>query len=183
MRRIVSCRNVRQCWLAITTCTLICGCGGGSSRPTLAPVNGIVLYAGRPVEGAVVEFLQEKSPVRSMGYTDANGGFQLTSYVTRDGAPLGLNKVAVTKRTKVDHPGAAEPETVPLESISDPHERRQASMKNSVEKKFAADPGGAGKNAKPRDLLPVKYAKTETSGLEFTVKAGADNMFQIVLTD
>lgn len=163
---------------------LVSGCGGGSSGPELAPVKGIVLYDGQPVEGCVVEFLKAGSPTRSMGFTDESGQFELTSFAPGDGAPVGTNQVIVFKRTKPTHTASVTPEAVSLETISDPNERRLASMTNSVDQKLAAASLATGKGAqKQRDLLPPKYADAGTSDLEFEVTSGGPNDFQIVLTD
>ena len=158
------------------------GCSGDDA-PQLAPVSGIVLYNGQPVNGAVVEFVQPGAPLRSIGVTDDSGAFKITSMSPGDGAIVGMNKVTVIKRTKVNHPAADSSPTVPLDSIADPNERRLASMKNSVAEKTAASEAVREQSKKPSDLLPPKFAKTETSGLEFDVQPNGPNEFQIVLSD
>ena len=176
LRRIVG--------LVSLACVLSSGCGGGSGAPELAPAKGIVMYDGQPVDGCVVEFLMEGSSTRSMGFTDESGQFELTSFAPGDGAPVGTNQVTVSKRTKPTHSAAVAPEPVALETISDPNERRLASMKNSVIQKPTADGAAGGKAAqKRRDLLPAKYADPKTSELEFEVTSGGPNDFQIILTD
>lgn len=158
--------------------------GCGEKGPRIAPVSGVVLYDGKPVEGATVEFVVPGAPFRSVGSTDDDGAFEITSLKPGDGATVGTNKVTVTKRTKsTAGTPAAEPVIVDLESISDPEERRMAASKNSVIQKTAAHESGAATQQRPRDLLPAKYAKVETSGLEFEVEAGQANEFQIVLSD
>lgn len=171
-------------WLVLAGFTAICMAGcSGDDGPQLAPVSGIVLYNGQPVNGAVVEFVQPGAPLRSIGYTDESGAFKITSMSPGDGAIVGVNKVTVIKRTRVDHPAADVLQAVPLDSIADPNERRLASMKNSVAEKTAANEAGRERSKKPSDLLPPKFAKTETSGLEFDVKPDGLNEFQIVLSD
>jgi hypothetical protein len=157
------------------------GCGG-TTKLNLAPVSGIVLYDGQPVVGAVVEFIQTGSPVRSVAITDDQGAFTLTSLKPGDGALVGINQVTVTKRTKSEHPAATAP-SAPIESISDPHERRLASMNSSVAAKSAAAAVNTPNGKRPRDLLPAKYAAAKTSGLEYEVVEGMENSFQIVLAD
>jgi hypothetical protein len=160
------------------------GCGG--QRPLeLAPVTGIVMYDGKPVEGAVVEFVQDQSPTRSMGFTNDSGQFSLTSMRPDDGAPVGKHKVLVTKRTKPARP-AESPAAVSLDSISDPVERRKASIIASQQERPPAAQAAAQRTSQatsPKDLLPTKYAKHETSDLEFVVEPNKQNSFQIVLTD
>src|SRR5262245_40734165 len=81
--------------LAIVCCALVLSGCGGKPEVKFAPVKGIVLYNAKPLEGATVEFLQEGSPMRSVGLTDAAGRFELTSMVPGDGAPIGENQATV----------------------------------------------------------------------------------------
>ena len=157
---------------------LLSGCADGPLKPELAPVKGIVLLDGKPIEGCVVEFLQKGSPTRSMGFTDESGRFELTSFAPGDGASVGTNQVTVTKRTKPTHSASVAAESVSLDTISDPDERRLASMKNNVAEKSAA-----ASDKVRRDLLPPKYASAETTDLKYEVTAVGPNDFQIILTD
>jgi hypothetical protein len=74
------------------------GCGG-SDRPATAPVSGVVLLDGNPVEGAAVMFMPVAGGRPAQGLTDAQGKFALTTFETNDGALLGDHKVSVTKMT------------------------------------------------------------------------------------
>lgn len=170
----------RVCCPLLLTAVIGSGCGG-PLRPKLAPVSGIVLYNGKAIEGAVVEFVREKLPVRSMGSTDDSGQFALTTFAPGDGAPIGEYQVTVTKRTLAEE---SEEDLIitPPEDIKDSAAKAELwnqRMARTVDTKVAAQ--AAAKKA--RNLLPAKYADPKTSGLEFEVKDGVPNEFQIVLTD
>ena len=70
------------------------GCGPRPpSRPQVHPVSGKVLYRGQPAKGLRVTFnaLGDQGKLRfaPAAITDDKGEFQLHSYGTNDGAPLG----------------------------------------------------------------------------------------------
>lgn len=136
----------------------ICGCGSGN--PDTAPATGSVTYNGKPVEGASVQFSPEETGGKgASGKTDASGNFTLTSYEEGDGAVPGKYKVTIYKRD-------------------------ESAVKTAEEEHDAA--GGAAADAPsaaPKELLPVKYKKIETSGLTAEVKADTDNTFKFELTD
>jgi hypothetical protein len=73
-------------------------CGAGPRKPVNA-VRGQVLYAGKPVPGALVVFhplaAEGEDSVRPSGQTDRQGYFRLTSYAPQDGAPAGDYGVTV----------------------------------------------------------------------------------------
>jgi hypothetical protein len=72
---------------------LIAGCSGG---PTFAPVSGTLTVGGKPVENVQVEFWPEVSGPRSIGVTDRDGRFTLTSDTGKDsGAVVGLHRVVL----------------------------------------------------------------------------------------
>jgi hypothetical protein len=74
---------------------LLCGCGSGDG---LAPVHGLVLLDGKPVEGAAVMFEHDSGGVPATGITDANGEFSLTTAGQGVGATIGHNSVSVAKQ-------------------------------------------------------------------------------------
>lgn len=175
---------------------LIGGCGGPEG-PELAPVKGVVLYKGEPVEGAAVDFHpQVSSPWRPHAITDAEGRFEMTSVAPGDGAVPGTHKVTVVVRPvrpfteeELEQQRKTAKE---IEAITDPQERRKAAFQFGMSLLDGRGPQAGSeavrdrrnKNAsQPLAELPAKYANPETSGLTFEVKAGAPNDFQIVLTD
>ena len=89
---------------------LFVGCGGGSDRPKLAPVAGVVMKAGKPLADVIVTFHLEgdAAPRLAMGKTDSAGKFRLTSYDTNDGAMIGTHVVTVVKVEAKDQGGEME---------------------------------------------------------------------------
>lgn len=91
-------------WLAaigICLCNpLLAGCGNSHDLLPLNQVTGQVHIDGEPLEGAWVIFypvggsklLQE---LRPRGTTNADGQFQLQTYLPGDGAPVGEYKVTI----------------------------------------------------------------------------------------
>ena len=119
------------------------------------PVSGKVTYKGQPVEGADVIFHSQAEEGRNgSGRTDAEGKFQLSTYVRPDYQPAGVvageYKVTVTK----------------LQSSG------QSMSPEDMMKKMQAS-GGAGMRKAaiepPKGVLPAKYADVKTSDLKATV--------------
>jgi hypothetical protein len=75
-----------------------------ADRLTVFPVEGQVLWEGRPLVGALVIFHPQgggpKAP-RPTGYADKDGRFRLTTYTKQDGAPAGPYSVTVEWRQLV----------------------------------------------------------------------------------
>ena len=84
------------CWLATTF--LVVGCSR-NDRVSTTPVEGTVLgQDGKPLERATVIFHPTDSSLKfpkPRGTTDAQGKFQLSTYDTSDGAPVGKYKVTI----------------------------------------------------------------------------------------
>lgn len=71
---------------------LLAACSRG---PQMAPVTGVVLLDGKPVEGASVLFTPDAGGRPADGVTDKEGKFSLQTYEPGDGAPVGHYKVAI----------------------------------------------------------------------------------------
>src|SRR5215510_8628347 len=90
-----------QCsWKAAALLCAVCltGCGGYSQRANIervAPVSGVLTFQGKPLEFYQVTFSPEDGRRPATGTTDAEGKFTLGTNKPNDGAPPGLNKVAV----------------------------------------------------------------------------------------
>ena len=142
---------------------ILIGCSGGNTAgykgPKPVPAKGKVSYKNQPVEGATVSFLGSRAAI---AVTDASGEFILTTVTSGDGAVPGDHKVTVTKI--VAPPSAA---------------KKAGNMSMEDAAKAAQEPPAA----KPLSLLPDKYASAESSGLQYTVKSGDKNEFNIELTD
>lgn len=68
------------------------GCGGG---PQLAEVEGTVKVNGKGVDKIQVEFWPTKSGPKSLGVTDAEGKFTLTTDTGKPGAVVGTHKIVL----------------------------------------------------------------------------------------
>jgi hypothetical protein len=145
----------------------LAGCGGGSGRPELVPVQGTVNFKGAPLAGATVTFYCEKSPRSAMGITDANGKFSLTTYDTNDGAVPGEHSVSITKVKASDSSG-------PITQ-----ENAKEKMAKDMQMMIKGNPG----DVKAELDLPARYADAKTSGEKRTVVKGDVNDFKFELTD
>jgi hypothetical protein len=165
-------------WIAVS----LVGCD--QAKPlVLAPVDGIVMYKGQPVRNALVEFVQPGSPVRSCGITDEDGAFSITSFNPDDGAPVGRSKILVRKLS-VARTSRNEQQPVDLTSISDPTERRQASISNlELETPPSLRGDTATTEGEAESALPSKYTSLETSDLEADVIANQQNSIEVMLVD
>lgn len=74
----------------------------GCSKPgwlKTYPVKGVVLVDGKPAKDVMIAFhpreKQEDRPHLPSGRTDEKGEFQLSTFVTDDGAPEGLYEVTI----------------------------------------------------------------------------------------
>ena len=143
-------------------------CSNGPARPKTVPVTGKVTYKGQAVAGAHVAFLgMGENATSSMGKTDAQGMFELTTFDAGDGAPVGNYQVTVSKIVNSQKAAAS---------------KAPMSMEEAVKR---ANPEGPSKedDGAGSSLLPEKYAQASTSQLNFTVEEGKKNDFPIELTD
>lgn len=150
---------------------LITGCSSGKG-PKLAAADGTVTFMGAPLAGASVIFIPDKGPV-AMGITDTSGKFVLSTGPDR-GALVGPGKFTVTASTggidSKDAEAVSKQPKTPAET--------EAYMKKAAEMQKAM---ASGQIALPKSLLPIKYAKAETSDLVHTIKENGDNHFAIDL--
>jgi hypothetical protein len=141
--------------------TLLLACTGCGRGTDLYRVTGTVRHQGQPVEGAVVTFICAQPPKTATGTTDRDGRFELRTYPDGRGAVAGKHKVTVTK--------LAAPAGV----------SNVSAMDEMVEKAKAPQvPAASSINQ-----LPARYAKPETSQLEFEVTPSGKNDFALELTD
>ena len=149
--------SLRRCCLTLAGLFLAAGCSGSDDGdlPPRAAVSGIVTHNGQPVEGATVLFFpQGEHNHVATGLSNASGKYALQTFGTNDGAVPA--KFAVTvRKTELIYTGAA-----PVPGAAD-----DAEVPPSVEK----------------HMLPEKYGDASTSGLEATVAAGQENVFNFEL--
>jgi hypothetical protein len=93
MRSIMA-RARRTCLATVTVFGLVTvyGCGG----QMFGPVEGILKMNGKPLANVQVEFLPEANGPRSMGVTDPEGKYQLTTIDNRPGALVGTHRVVLS---------------------------------------------------------------------------------------
>jgi hypothetical protein len=89
---------------------LMTGCSR-DNRPKTYPVQGRLTYAGKPMAKAVIMFFPagvSERPLPSQATADAEGRYQLSTFLTNDGAPAGEYVVTLTwplpKREKRSDP-------------------------------------------------------------------------------
>jgi hypothetical protein len=77
------------------------------SKMSVYTVTGSVLFEGQPAEGATVVLHPEDRSItiRPRGVVDADGSFELTTYLPGDGAPVGEYKVTIDWRKPVEVAG------------------------------------------------------------------------------
>lgn len=92
--------------LALAWLTLAAGCGSG--QMPVAPVQGKVLYRGKPLEFGSVIFQPQAGPAAS-GPIQPDGSFRLSTYGRDDGAVIGKHRVLVTCYEN-QRPGGAPPD-------------------------------------------------------------------------
>jgi hypothetical protein len=119
----------------------------------------VVHFNGKPLEGALVTFLNPTANLTASANTDADGHFQMTTFVSGDGVAPGKQQVAVTK---VEAPAM------------DP-----AALANSPPPVWGPAMEKAGKHVAgtppPRWLIPKRYSSVQTSKLTAEVPESGTN--------
>ena len=137
--------------------TVLFGCRG-TPAATGKPVKGAVTYNGSPVSGATVSFVSA-SGASGFGMTNEQGQFTLRT-AHGEGVPPGTYQVTIAKA-----------ETPAVEN----------SVSDQDPSYVPPDPDAM--PPAPKDLLPIKYKTTATSGLTATVTDSGPNEFTFPLTD
>ncbi|MES2791952.1 MAG: hypothetical protein V4719_20225 [Planctomycetota bacterium] len=92
----------------ISFALLLVTSGCGSSSP-IAPVGGVVLLDGKPLNEATVRFIPvSKDGSSSIGETDSGGRFNLSYTRNQKGAWVGKHKVRVNTSKVVSDPSGKE---------------------------------------------------------------------------
>jgi hypothetical protein len=95
---------------------MFAGCGD----PDMGYVTGTVTLDGQPLEGATLFFQPDNGDRPSLGYTDADGYYQLEYSTTKSGARVGAHTVRISTYAEVlvdDETGnrlPGTPEKVPM---------------------------------------------------------------------
>ncbi|WP_417747312.1 carboxypeptidase-like regulatory domain-containing protein [Rosistilla oblonga] len=135
---------------------MMTGCGSGGLPDDAAAVEGVVTYQGSPVADAVVTF-RSQDGFSAVGKTAPDGRYQLSSASIPGGTKIGDYQVTVVKREKLDNAMLTE---------EDPNYSSQQQVAPQ----------------KPQHLVPERYSRPTTSGLEATVATGP-NEINFDLTD
>jgi hypothetical protein len=138
------------------------GCGNGDpDRLPTYPVEGTVLFKGKPLAEADIVFMYSSLQRSSFGRTNAEGKFKLATYENSDGALAGEAQISVSKyeQEKVSSaPIAGEPGYDPSKAYA--------------------------KSGPPKPLIPLRYADFSTSGLKAVVEASRSSRSIVLeLTD
>lgn len=157
-------------WLVALTLCMAVGCGGGkdSNRPKTYQVSGTVTLGGQAVQGATVTFVLDGGGGSSVGTTDAQGKYKLTTFGGNDGARAGAYKVTVAKYDQ----GAAATGAAGTPA--------SGAIDEKAYNPPAAVPEGAPVTG-PKNLLPEKYANPATSQLTANVTDSGKNQFDFAL--
>jgi hypothetical protein len=158
------CSTHRKSAVAAIACVLSLGCSG-SNEPELIPAGGVVNYQGRPLAGAKVTFVPQSMGSIAMATTDNQGKFEL-----RTGTEPGIVAGPCAATVSLMDAGA----TSGLSPTMTPEDMQRLQMEGKLQAML---------KQQQKPLIPEKYGRTETSGLNFEVKKGADNQFTLDLTD
>jgi hypothetical protein len=79
----------------LATAMLVAFCIGCKKNSNVGEVSGRVTYGGKPLSTAQVDFDPEGEGKKSVGYTDANGYYELQYTLHETGALVGRHKVRV----------------------------------------------------------------------------------------
>lgn len=166
------------CCLIVLTAAGLSGCGG-SNKPSVAKVEGVVTYKGEVIPNAVVMFHGEGSPVIATGKTNAAGEYSLTSFAQDDGCIIGPCTVTIEVPAPKEESSADEQLAEAASSGDRAAIQRLEQMK--MEKASQASMG----KKKPKFIspIPVKYSQLKTTDLLRTVEPGVLNRFDFVLTE
>lgn len=95
-------------WAALAGLAVLCSSCEKSNRKPVYPARGKVLFEGKPAAGATVFFYLvendasgtpnlkiDRDGIAPFGVTDTDGSFQMTTYLTFDGAPAGEYVVTI----------------------------------------------------------------------------------------
>jgi hypothetical protein len=157
---------LRTLTLCVAMIAVGCQDNGGSdpNRPKTYPVTGTVKLNGKAVEGAVVTFHATAGSQTSIGSTDANGGYSLTTFQSGDGAPAGQYDVSVIKYES----GAAPSSGPPAGTMTS----------GDLPADYAPPTAGSGQGVGPtgpKNVFPEKYGNPKTSALRATVSESGEN--------
>lgn len=131
-------------FVAVVCLVGLVGCGGGKPQPfaNSVPVSGTVTFQGQPLAQGVVRLVPADDKGQPVTGAIKDGKFSLNTTVSSPGVVVGKYKVCVISNREKAPPPPGPDGSSPLDET------------------------------KPESLIPTRYAKGETSGLEVDVQAG-----------
>jgi len=132
----------------------------GPSRQTTYAAEGVVLYQGKPAEGArVTLFPLDKKKARYFptAKVGSDGTFKLTTYETDDGAPAGKYMVAIVRGQ------------IEMEEYADLSKKHTPEEVRRIQEKMAQDP------------LYKRYSNPTDSGLTAEITSSSSNRLKFEL--
>jgi major membrane immunogen (membrane-anchored lipoprotein) len=140
--------------LSFAATVVILGCGDDSGLDRRYKVAGTVKYKGEPVSKGTIAF-EPASPSgrHASGYIE-NGAYTLTTAVDGDGALPGDYKVVISSTT------------VDMTKLA----KKSGGLVHQGDADFQKEVKEA------KSLVPIKYARSETSGLTKKVEATANTI-------
>jgi hypothetical protein len=147
-------RRATLIWFGLA---LLAGCGGAVKGPATYPVTGAVMMGGKPVADALVEF----TPASASAEGGISAGMAGAQAQTDADGKYTMSTMLAQGKTTV--PGLAAGDYV-------------------VTVRKMEFPGGAASATRPpKNVLPAKYASTNSSPLKATVKADGEKTFDFAL--
>ena len=124
---------------------ILAGCiGSDPSAPKLVPVTGAVTLDGKPLAGAEVGFVPtgDTKGFGSVGKTDGEGKYKLTSARGGEGAVAGNYKVVISRRLMPDGSAPPSGDKAPMESAARESLPTKYSMKGQTTLTATVPDGG-----------------------------------------
>ena len=154
--------------------SLSLGCSGSDdpNRLKTYPVSGTVKLNGTAVEGATVTFQLTEGKENAIGLTDKSGKYTLSTFSPNDGAVAGQYKVSISK---------FDLETPNVSSELTPGKINSGDLPADYAAPSANSGVGKGGDKGPKNSLPAKYAKADSSALRALVDPKGGNKFDFDL--
>lgn len=138
----------------------ILGCNKGAKLDDLNTVSGVITLDGAPLENASITLYPTAPGARSAGcVSDANGKFKIQTLTSNDGVANGDYQVSVTKMI-MENAYTDEESKIFSEAGGKSHKQV-----------FPGRP-----EPTPKNELPQKYAKPDTSGLTLTINGPSKDL-------
>jgi len=163
-------------WLFILSgMVLLAGCAPGENR---VPAEGVLTIDGQPVDGASIT-VHYGDGNTAQGVTHDQGKFEL-AYLGKQGAVPGSKlKTSVTKFEGADVPTTAFTAGKSTPGSPDPAELSKFNQQQA--QKMMEKTKDLKSGLVPKNELPEKFAKPETSGITVDIPAGGSKELKIDL--